>query len=251
MVARRGAERAGYVATGERCAACWGIAQGCLASAQGWAEANLANASPLPLRAAAWKGLSISVCTLYSRAGCPSVFFLVTQSIPTDLSRQLSEGSRHISIILFLLVTIFESWEPSKDRKEWGKCALKEVGCQGKKNRPSTNSHRIPLSISLQPGIPHVTPWAKMFSRFWRFCQTTYPRTKMQGKHTTSYADWKGEENLSHQCVPVSLFKHSGCSGDSGWGQTLPSTDLTQDTNHQLSSLLFHSPEHSYSHEIN
>lgn len=49
----------------------------------------------------------------------------------------------------------------------------------------------------------------------------------------------------------MSLFKNAGRLGDSGWGQTLPSADLTQDMIHQLSSLLFHAPEHSYSCEIN
>lgn len=69
-------------------------------------------------------------------------------------------------------------------------------------------------------------------------------------QNPTQYSDWK-EDNLSHDCFPVSLFKNAGHLGDSGWGQTLSSTDLTQETNHQLSSLLFHAPKYSCSHEIN
>lgn len=68
--------------------------------------------------------------------------------------------------------------------------------------------------------------------------------------HTVLYTGWK-EDNLSHGCFPMSLFKNAGRLGDSGWSQTLPSTDLTQDTSHQLSSLLFHALKYSCSHEIN
>lgn len=96
-----------------------------------------------------------------------------------------------------------------------------------------------------------MIPWTKTFPMFHRFHQGTYLREKSCAKpHIISYTDWK-EDNLSHGCFPMSLFKNAGRLGDSGWSQTLPSTDLTQDTNHQLSSLLFRAPKYSCSHEIN
>lgn len=52
-----------YSATAECCAGCWSIAQGCLVSAEGWAQANLTNTSPLPLGTDASRVLSIGVFT--------------------------------------------------------------------------------------------------------------------------------------------------------------------------------------------
>lgn len=89
------------------------VAQGWLASPQGWAEANLTNTSQLPLWA--WpseKGFAFCVFTqrlhvLKNRTGCSSLFLLVTQDILRELFRQLAEGLCHFSIILFLMILLF------------------------------------------------------------------------------------------------------------------------------------------------
>lgn len=65
-------------------------------------------------------------------------------------------------------MTSFESWGPSKGSKEWGRWCSEGRGLSEQEKKPQslTNSHKIPLFISLQPSFTHMIPWAKRFTGF-------------------------------------------------------------------------------------